>query len=111
MLALIGGCHDDSHVSADAGQPDLLGPDLPAPGPGRTCELEIDLTHETKPLSASTAGGISQTGTSCDDSTDGNPELYFRYDVGAAPIDLIVDVIVDPDAPWDAVVTSRSDCA
>ena len=105
-------CQDDGlKPGVDAAVADLPGVDLPAPGAGRTCAQAIDLTNETEPLAASTLGGISQTGTACDSGSDNYPEVYFHFEAGAIPVDLIVDVVVDPNSRWDAVVTSRSDCA
>ena len=50
------------------------------------------------------------TSAQCDNTADESAENYFKYDAGSTPIDLVVDVVVDPLNPWNAVVSSRTDC-
>jgi hypothetical protein len=80
-------------------------------GPGSSCANAVDLTGMTTPYSASTKGlGLGSTGAGCSMDSQGSPELYFTYNAGSTATDLIVDVVVDPQGLWDAVVSARSDC-
>jgi hypothetical protein len=106
----LGGCPEDDGNQDMSAYDMRKRPDLPAPGPGRTCAQAIDLTNETLPYSSSTANGISDTGAQCDPGGDLAPEIYFTYEAGTTPVDLLVDVAVDPSTPFDALVTARSDC-
>jgi hypothetical protein len=80
-------------------------------GPGASCDTAIDLTNMTMPYSASTLDGAALTGANCVDDAGDNRELYFLYDAGATPVDLLVDVEVDAKMAWDPVVSARTMCS
>ncbi len=111
-VASVTACDEAGVTSSDAALADLAsGDDLAVPAMGRSCSQAIDLTPLIAPWAGSTVGGSSLTGAQCDGVANQAPEEYFTYDAGAAAIDVVVDVVVDAQHPWDALVSARSDCA
>ncbi len=115
LLALMAACGEDHASPVDAAPPDAraLAPDALSidapPPPGDTCAAAVDLTGATFPHAATTVAAANDTAASCSQWAGVAPEVFFVYDAGIAPIDLIVDV-ERVTTGFDPVVSTRAAC-